>query len=59
MNSKPGIVANAPHADITGKIIGIAMKVHNDQGPGHREAVYHNALRERLKTECAFLDEPP
>ena len=58
MKAKTSLAANAPHADITAKIIGMAIKVHNDLGSGHREAVYHNALRERLKLEFAFESEP-
>ena len=38
------LVKNAPHADITFRIIGAAMAVHNELGPGHREEVYHNAM---------------
>ena len=58
MKQRPGLVANAPNADISHKVIGWAMKVHNDLGPGHREEVYHNALRERLKQDLTFADEP-
>jgi GxxExxY protein len=39
-----GLVENAPHGDVTYKIIGLAMAVYNDLGPGHREVVYHRAL---------------
>lgn len=47
-----GLVENAPHKDITYKIIGTAMAVHNEHGPGHREDFYHNAMAIKL------LDEP-
>ena len=32
---------------LTYKVIGPAMAVHNDLGPGHREATYHNAMTQR------------
>jgi GxxExxY protein len=47
-----GLVNDAPHKDITYRIIGAAMAVHNEHGLGHREEFYHNALA--LK----FLEEP-
>ncbi|MCS6889441.1 GxxExxY protein [Chloroflexus sp.] len=33
---------------LTYTIIGIAMAVHNDLGPGHRETTYHRAMHQRL-----------
>ena len=33
-----GVTANAPHFQLTYCIIGLAMEVHNELGPGHREA---------------------
>ncbi|HLF28932.1 MAG TPA: GxxExxY protein [Anaerolineae bacterium] len=43
----------------TYKIIGLAMEVHNELGPGHREADYHDALLLKLKrTDLDFEDEP-
>ncbi|HZY42472.1 MAG TPA: pyridoxal-phosphate dependent enzyme [Anaerolineae bacterium] len=56
--TQPGLVhtANDP---ITYRLIGLAMEVHNELGPGHREAAYHNALVAKLKTtDLNFLDEP-
>ena len=35
---------DAPHADVTHAIIGVAMRVHNELGPGHREEVYQQAM---------------
>jgi len=32
------------HSELTGKIIGIAMKVHREIGPGFQEKVYHRAM---------------
>ncbi len=39
-----GLVADAPNKEITYKIIGAAMAVHNEHGPGHREEFYERAL---------------
>jgi GxxExxY protein len=45
--------------ELTYKINGACMAVHNDLGPGHREYVYHDALRKQLeKAKLAFEDEP-
>ncbi len=54
-----GLTANAPHAQLTYRIIGLAMEVHNELGPGHREADYHDALAIKLRNAgLDFLDEP-
>ncbi|MBI5876359.1 MAG: GxxExxY protein [Chloroflexi bacterium] len=55
---KPGLAAGAPHADLTYQIIGLAIQVRDDLGPGHRKAVYHNALRARFAGKLDFADEP-
>ena len=45
--------------DLTYRIIGICMAVHNDLGPGHREIVYHRALEQKLiDSGIAFESEP-
>ncbi len=40
---------NTPVNDLTGKIIGCAMKVHNKLGFGFVESVYENALAHELR----------
>ena len=55
------LIENAPHADITRRIIGAAMAVHNELGPGHREEVYHRGMAARMPlppAELSFEDEP-
>lgn len=51
------MTANKPHnpglmddslEGLTYHVIGLAMAVHNDLGPGHREVTYHNAMTQRL-----------
>lgn len=45
--NKPGFV-DTPLNDLTYKVVGLAMAVHNDIGPGHRESTYHNAMSQRF-----------
>jgi len=55
------LISNAPHAHITHRIIGAAMAVHNDLGPGHREEVYHRAMKVKMPLtpfELSFEDQP-
>ncbi len=50
---------DAPQEKLTYKIIGLAMQVHNELGPGHREADYHDALAIKFKqANLNFADEP-
>jgi len=44
---KPGLVDDGLQG-LTYQVIGLAMAVHNDLGPGHREATYHNAMTQRF-----------
>jgi GxxExxY protein len=56
-----GLVNDAPHREKTYRIIGAAMAIHNEHGPGHREEFYHNALALKFLVEpfcLRFLDEP-
>ena len=36
-------------SDLTGKIIGVAMTIHRDVGPGFQEKIYHRAMILSLK----------
>jgi GxxExxY protein len=54
-----GLVEDAPHGDLTYRVTGLAMAVHNDRGPGHREAVYQRALAAQFRdAELDFVEEP-
>ena len=53
------IIQDAPWLGLTYKIIGLAMDIHNELGPGHREAVYHNAMAAKFaQADIGFEDEP-
>ena len=43
--------ADGPHADLTYKIIGCAIKVHKELGPGYLESIYENALAIELQRQ--------
>ena len=56
---KPGLVDDG-HGDLTYRIIGACMAVHNDLGPGHREIVYQHALAAQFaELGIAYEEEPP
>lgn len=44
---KPGLVDDSLQG-LTYQVVGLAMAVHNDLGPGHREETYHNAMTQRF-----------
>ncbi len=57
-NQKPGLVDDGMEG-LTFKVIGLAMAVHNDLGPGHRESTYHNAMHQRfIDMELTSEKEP-
>lgn len=48
------------HSDLTYRIIGCAMAVHNKLGPGLKEITYHKALSAALLEEgLSFEEEKP
>ena len=50
---------DAPHRELTYKVIGLAMEAHNELGAGHREADYQRALAIKLRgASLEFEDEP-
>ncbi|MBI4670110.1 MAG: GxxExxY protein [Chloroflexi bacterium] len=46
-----------PYQDITYRIIGCAMRVHNRLGPGLREKMYQRALTAEMRTDGLEVDE--
>jgi len=49
-----------PQDDITRRIIGVAMAVHNELGPGQREVVYQRAMALKFPIEpfrLTFVEE--
>ena len=46
-----------PHADITYRIIGCAMRVHTQMGPGLKEAHYQVALTAEMRKEGLLVYE--
>jgi len=58
MRRSPDPMQKAPWFSLTYQIIGLAMQVHNELGPGHREEVYHNAMVAKLTNAgMSFVDE--
>ena len=45
----PGLATDATSNDLTYRIIGAAMAVHNALGPGYKEEVYERALAAELR----------
>ena len=54
-----GFVSDAPLADVTYQVIGLAMATHNELGPGYREVVYHTALAYKLSEAGLHFEVEP
>jgi GxxExxY protein len=53
-------MADIPHEDLTYKIIGAAMRVHNQLGPGLKEIMYQRALSSAFaEAGLGFEEEKP
>ena len=48
---------NVPHSDLTYRIIGAAMRVHNRLGPGLKEKHYQHALTADMQGDGLQVDE--
>jgi GxxExxY protein len=48
------LLENAPYQDLTYRIIGIAMELHNQLGPGYSEEVYQRGLEELFERHRHF-----
>jgi len=44
-----GLVTDVPFHDLCYKLNGLAMQVHNQLGPGHKEVTYQNALADKIR----------
>lgn len=56
-NEKSKLNPNIPYQDITYRIIGCAMRVHNRLGPGLREKMYQRALTAEMRADGLEVDE--
>jgi GxxExxY protein len=55
---KPIVNPGYKYSDITGRIIGCAIEVHKELGPGFQERIYQNALAIEMGKQClSFLQE--
>jgi len=53
-------MGDVPHQELTYKIIGCAMAVHNELGPGLREGIYQRALAVKMdESGLSHVDEKP
>ena len=57
-SARPGLVDDSL-GGLTYQVIGLAMAVHNDLGPGHREETYHNAMTQRFADAGLAAEREP
>lgn len=53
------VITDAPWSDLTYQIIGLAMALHNELGPGHRESAYHNGMTIKLQGAVRTFESEP
>lgn len=53
------MITDAPWIELTYQIIGLAMALHNEVGPGHREIVYHNGMIIKLQRAGRSFESEP
>ena len=53
------VVTDAPWIGLTYQIIGLAMEIHNELGPAHRESVYHNGMAIKLQNAGRSFESEP
>ncbi|MFP3936855.1 MAG: GxxExxY protein [Phycisphaerae bacterium] len=56
MSSDAGAYADYPHRELTEKVIGCAIHVHRELGPGYLESIYENALAHELRKRGLSVD---
>ena len=60
MGARPNtVVTGASWSELTYQIIGLAMALHNELGPGHRESVYHNGMVIKLQSAGRSFESEP
>ena len=53
------VITDAPWINLTYQIIGLAMELHNELGPGHRESAYHNGMVVKLSIASRIFESEP
>ena len=53
------VITDAPWINLTYQTIGLAMELHNELGPGHRESAYHNGMVVKLQNASRILESEP